>query len=58
MPRFDAEPVLETRVLGVEALPCVLGFLAVDLEGAELLAVRAVLDPGGELDGEKIGSQF
>ena len=53
MARFDAEPVLETRVLGVEALPFVLGFRAVDLEGAELLAVRAILGPGRELEEEK-----
>ena len=51
--RFDAEPVLETRVLGVEALPFVLGFRAVDLEGAELLAVRAILGPCRELEEEK-----
>ena len=50
MAGLDAEPVPEARVLRVEALPCILGFLAVNIEGAELLAVRAVLDPSGELE--------
>ena len=53
MTRLDAERVLKASVLGVEALPLVLGFLAVDFKGAKLLAVCAILDPGGELEGSK-----
>lgn len=53
MARFDAERVLESGILGVEVLPFTLGFLAVDLERTELLAVRAGLDPGDKLERDK-----
>ena len=50
MAGLHARPVPEARILRVEVLPCILGFFAVNIEGAELLAVRAVFDPSGELE--------
>lgn len=50
MTGFDAKEVFEACIFGVEGLPFVLGFGAVDFERAVGFAVAGVLGVGCELE--------